>query len=304
MDILLLLKTIVMGIVEGLTEFLPISSTGHLIVADALLNFSASIGGERTAKTFEIFIQLGAILAVVVYFARDLATLLRRALREDAARRVLVNVAIAFVPAAAIGFLAKDFIKSVLFSTPTVGVALILGGIVMLWTEDRERRINRHAINNFEKNAIAQQVVIAKLGALLVGSSGNLELMTTRQALTVGIAQVVALVPGMSRSAWTLIGGLLAGLDRSTALRFSFYLSIPTLGVATVYDFLKNRDAISATALRMFVIGAAVAFVVALVVVRFFLSYVSQRNLKPFAWYRIGAGVVLLALVAAGVVKL
>lgn len=302
MDILLIIKTVIMGVVEGLTEFLPVSSTGHLIVADAFLNYSASIGGKETAATFEIFIQLGAILAVVVYFARDLATLLRRALHEDAARRVLVNVAIAFVPAAAIGFLAKDFIKEVLFSTPTVGVALILGGIVMLWTEDRERRINRYAINNFEKNASAQQVLIAKLGAALVGSNRNLELMTTRQALTVGIAQVVALVPGMSRSAWTLIGGLFAGLDRSTALRFSFYLSIPTLGIATVYDFIKSRDAISGAALPMFGLGAAVAFVVALIVVRFFLSYVSRRNLKPFGWYRIVAGVLLLAATAAGVV--
>ena len=180
MDILLIIKTVIMGIVEGLTEFLPVSSTGHLIVADALMNYSAGIGGKETAATFEIFIQLGAILAVVVYFARDLAALLRRALHEDAARRVLVNVAIAFVPAAAIGFLAKDFIKGVLFSTPTVGVALIFGGVIMLWVEGRDHR----------------------------SETIDVEQMSFRQALAVGVAQVAALIPGMSRSASTLIGGL------------------------------------------------------------------------------------------------
>jgi undecaprenyl-diphosphatase len=272
MDLLLLLKTIVMGIVEGLTEFLPVSSTGHLIAADALLNFSASIGGKDVAATFEIFIQLGAILAVVVFFVRDLADLLRRAVREPAARQVLVNVAAAFVPAAAIGFLAKDFIKGVLFGTPTVGVALIFGGIVMLWVEGRDHR----------------------------GDTTDVERMSLRQALTIGAAQILALVPGMSRSATTLIGGLFAGLDRPTALRFSFYLSIPTLGIATIYDFIKSRDVISSAALPMFGVGAAVAFVVALVVVKFFLAWVSRRDLKPFGWYRIVAGLALLAATAAG----
>lgn len=273
MDILLLIKTVVMGIVEGLTEFLPVSSTGHLIATDALLDFSTSIGGKEAAATFEIFIQLGAILAVVVYFARDLTSLLRRALREDAARSVLVNVAAAFVPAAAIGFLAKDFIKDALFGTSTVGVALIVGGVVMLWVEGRDHR----------------------------GTTTDVERMSFRQAVLVGMAQILALVPGMSRSATTLIGGLFAGLDRPTALRFSFYLSIPTLGIATVYDFLKSRDAIPGEALPMFGLGALVAFFVALVVVKFFLSWVSQRDLKPFGWYRIVAGAALLAAVAAGV---
>jgi undecaprenyl-diphosphatase len=272
MDLLLLLKTIVMGIVEGLTEFLPVSSTGHLIAADALLNFSASIGGKDVAATFEIFIQLGAILAVVVFFVRDLSDLLRRAVREPAARQVLVNVAAAFVPAAAIGFLATDFIKGVLFGTPTVGVALIFGGIVMLWVEGRDHR----------------------------GDTTDVERMSLRQALTIGAAQILALVPGMSRSATTLIGGLFAGLDRPTALRFSFYLSIPTLGIATIYDFIKSRDVISSAALPMFGVGAVVAFVVALVVVKFFLAWVSRRDLKPFGWYRIAAGLALLAATAAG----
>jgi len=274
MDILLFIKTVVMGIVEGLTEFLPVSSTGHLIVADVLMNYSGSIVGKEAAATFGIFIQLGATLAVVLYFVRDLSALLRRALHEDAARRVLLNLAVAFVPAAAIGFLAGDFIKDVLFSTSTVALALILGGLVMLWVEGRDHR----------------------------SDTTDVERMSLRQALLVGLAQVAALIPGVSRSASTLIGGLFAGLDRSTALRFSFYLSIPTLGIATVYDFIKSRDAISAAALPYFVLGAAVAFVVALLVVRFFLFYVSRRDLKPFGWYRIIAGALLLAATATGLI--
>lgn len=274
MDILLFIKTVVMGIVEGLTEFLPVSSTGHLIVADVLMNYSGSIGGKEAAATFGIFIQLGATLAVVLYFVRDLSALLRRALHEDAARRVLLNLAVAFVPAAAIGFLAGDFIKDVLFSTSTVALALMLGGLVMLWVEGRDHR----------------------------SDTTDVERMSLRQALLVGLAQVAALIPGVSRSASTLIGGLFAGLDRSTALRFSFYLSIPTLGIATIYDFIKSRDAISAAALPYFALGAAVAFVVALLVVRFFLSYVSRRDLKPFGWYRIIAGALLLAATATGLI--
>lgn len=273
MDALItLLKTIIMGIVEGLTEFLPVSSTGHLIVADALMSFAASIGGEHAAETFEIFIQLGAILAVVVYFARDLISLLRRAVSEPGARALLLNVMVAFVPAAAVGFLFSDAIKDVLFSTRTVAIALVVGGVVMLLVESRQHR----------------------------ASTTALESISLKQALAVGIAQIAALLPGMSRSASTLVGGLLAGMDRSTALRFSFYLSIPTLGIATIYDFLKNLDAISGDALPYFGVGLAVAFVVALIVVKFFLAYVSQRNLKPFAWYRIVAGILLFALTAAG----
>jgi undecaprenyl-diphosphatase len=267
-----LLKTVIMGIVEGLTEFLPVSSTGHLIVTDAFIGFAASIGGEHAAVTFEIFIQLGAILAVVVYFARDLISLLRRAVSEAPARALLLNVAIAFVPAAAVGFLFSDVIKDALFSTRAVAIALVVGGVVMLLVESRQQR----------------------------ATTSTLESVSIRQALTIGIVQTVALFPGMSRSASTLVGGLLAGLDRSTALRFSFYLSIPTLGIATIYDFLKNLDGISGEALPYFGIGLGVSFVVALIVVKFFLGYVSRRDLKPFAWYRIVAGIVLLVLTAAG----
>jgi undecaprenyl-diphosphatase len=274
MDLLLLLKVIIMGIVEGLTEFLPVSSTGHLIVSDALLGFSKDVGGKEVADTFEIFIQLGAILAVAVYFARDLISLLRRALAENSARRLLLNIGLAFVPAAAIGFLFSKQIKAYLFSPVTVAIMLIVGGVIMWLVESRTHR----------------------------AATRELEAVSPLQALAIGGAQIAALLPGMSRSASTLVGGLFAGLDRPTALRFSFYLSIPTLGIASIYDFVKNRDQITTDLLPAFGIGLVVAFFVALLVVKFLLAYVSQHDLKSFAIYRIVAGALLLGLVFTGVI--
>lgn len=268
MDLLLLLKAAVMGVVEGLTEFLPVSSTGHLILFGKLLDFPANI-----EATFEIFIQLGAILAVVAYFARDLAALLGQARRGDPpARRLLVAVAIAFVPAAAAGYVLSDLIKERLFNPVTVGAALVLGGVAMLgverWFQARQPRVD----------------ALARVG--------------WGEAVKIGLAQIVALFPGMSRSAWTIMGGMLAGLDRPTALRFSFYLSIPTMIVATTYDLLKSMRSIRADQLPAFAVGLVVSFLVALVVVKFFLGYVAKHDLKPFAYYRIAAGLVIVAVFA------
>lgn len=267
MDLSLLLKALIMGIVEGLTEFLPISSTGHLIITGKLIRFP-----ENIAATFEIFIQLGAILAVVVFFARDLIGVLKRAAHDPSARQLLLNIAIAFVPAAIVGVLFNRFIKANLFNPTTVALALIVGGVIMLIVEWRPRRPVTRAV----------------------------EATRPVQALTVGVAQIVSLWPGFSRSASTIIGGLLAGMDRPTALRFSFYLSIPTMLAATLFDFVRNLDAIHPDELSAFAVGLLSAFVVALVVIKFFLGYVARHDLKPFAWYRIAAGVVLLGLVAAG----
>ena len=263
----MLFKALTMGIVEGLTEFLPISSTGHLIVTGRLIGFP-----EAIAATFEIFIQLGAILAVVVYFARDLFGTLQRATHDQRARRLLVNIAIAFVPAALVGVLLSRSIKDALFNPVTVALALIVGGVIMLIVEWRPR-----------------QVITC-----------DVEGAGWRQALTVGIAQIVSLWPGFSRSASTIIGGLLAGMDRPTALRFSFYLSIPTMMAATVFDFARSFDQIHPSELPAFAVGLFSAFVVALIVIKFFLGYVARHDLRPFAWYRIVAGIVLLGLVAAG----
>lgn len=276
MDFLLLFKAVVMGIVEGVTEFLPISSTGHLIVASRALQFPANI-----ESTFVIFIQLGAILAVIVYFGRDLFTLLRQAwpanLSVDSAeqhwaRRLVLGVAIAFVPGATIGFLFGDLIDAYLFQPLTVGIALVAGAVIILLVERRPRPPATRA----------------------------LEQVTLSQALWVGIAQVASLFPGMSRSAATIVGGLLAGLDRPTALRFSFYLSIPTMVIATTYALLRNLSNIQTDQIAGFGVGLVVSFIVALLVVHWFLRFVSRHTLKPFAWYRLGAGVVIIALSLAG----
>ncbi len=275
MDFLLLFKAVVMGIVEGVTEFLPISSTGHLIVAGRLLQFPANI-----ESTFEIFIQLGAILAVIVYFGRDLLTLLRRALPGNLeagngthqAQRLVLGVAIAFVPAGLIGFWFNDWIDAHLFQPLTVGIALVAGAIIILLVESRARLPKTRAI----------------------------EQVTLGQALLIGIAQVASLFPGMSRSAATIVGGLLAGLDRPTALRFSFYLSIPTMVIATTYALLKNLSSIQSDQIAAFGIGLVVSFIVALMVVHWFLGFVSRHTLKPFAWYRLGAGFIIIALALAG----
>lgn len=267
MDFSLLLKALIMGIVEGLTEFLPISSTGHLIITGKLIRFP-----EDIAATFEIFIQLGAILAVVVFFARDLIGVLKGAAHDRSAQRLLLNIAIAFIPAAIVGVLLSRFIKANLFNPVTVALALIFGGVIMLIVEWRPRRPVTQAV----------------------------EATRPVQALIVGMAQIVSLWPGFSRSASTIIGGLLVGMDRPTALCFSFYLSIPTMLAATLFDFVRNLDGIHPDELPAFAVGLISAFVVALVVIKFFLSYVAQHDLKPFAWYRIAAGVVLLSLVATG----
>jgi len=264
MNIYLLLEALIMGVVEGLTEFLPISSTGHLIVAGRLLRFP-----EEIAATFEIFIQLGAILAVVVYFARDL---LREVRAAPAARGLLLNLAVAFLPAALVGIALGDLIKAYLFNPVTVAFALIGGGVIMLIIEQRPRR------------PAVREVLAARWP----------------HALVVGLAQIASLWPGFSRSASTIIGGMLAGMDRPTALRFSFYLSIPTMVAATVFDFLRSLDEIHAEALPAFFIGTACAFLVALAVIKFLLGYVARHDFKPFGWYRIAAGLGLLGLAAIG----
>ena len=266
----LLLKTIVMGIVEGLTEFLPISSTGHLIIVGGVLQFDASIGSKALADTFEVFIQLGAIIAVMLYFARDLLSLVKRAPSDKSAQRLLIAVAVAFVPAAIIGVLLNNLIDKYLFSPFTVGIALVVGGIIMLlverWVQTRKQPIT------------------------------SLERVDLKQGLGIGIAQVASLFPGMSRSASTIVGGLLMGLDRSTALRFSFYLSIPTMVAATLYKLVKEISTIHGSAVPAFALGTVVSFAVAIVIIKWFLGYVAKHDLRPFAWYRLALGALMIAL--------
>ena len=262
----LILKAILMGIIEGLTEFLPVSSTGHLIIAGQVLGIP-----EATAATFEIFIQLGAIVAVGVYFFKDLLSLLQRARNDPGARRLLIGIAIAFVPAALIGFVFRKQIKAILFGPFPVALAMVIGGIIMLVAE---RWFKTHAATVRE-----------------------IENVSLKQAAAIGIAQIGALFPGMSRSMTTIVGGMVAGLDRPTALRFSFYLSIPTLVIASVYELASSLKDIPGGQIPAFAVGLGVSFAVALVVIRFFLRYVARHDLVPFAWYRIVVGLVLLAVV-------
>lgn len=263
MDLLLLLKAIVLGIVEGLTEFLPVSSTGHLIIVADLLEFT----GER-AKTFEIFIQLGAILGVAWHYRTKLIDLVLRAARPPE-RRFLTNLFLAFLPAAVLGLVAHKYIKAYLFNPVSVACALVVGGFVILWIE------------RWHKYHPARVHALDELRPI--------------DALKVGIAQTFALFPGVSRAGATIMGGLLTGLSRTTATEFSFFLAMPTMLAATLYDLYKNLHVLDAADAVLFAVGFLTAFLTALIVVKTFLKYVARHTFRPFAWYRIGFGLVVLA---------
>ncbi len=255
-------RVVVLGIVEGITEFLPISSTGHLILASDLLAFEGSLGG-----TFEIFIQLGAVLAVVWYYRHDLWQQAQRVPQDRAVQRLWLNLAIAFVPAAGLGFLLHDWIKERLFNPPVVASALMVGGLILLLIERRERSTSAASIYD----------------------------VTPKQALGIGLAQTLALIPGASRSASSIIGGLLMGLDRPTAAAFSFYLAIPTLGLATLFDLVTNLDQLSTGDAFNLLVGTVVSFIVALLVINWLLRYIAHHDFKIFGWYRVALGIVVLA---------
>lgn len=261
------LAAFLLGILEGATEFLPVSSTGHLILAGDLLGFT----GDR-AKAFEIFIQLGAILAIVWVYRQIFLDLVTNSLKEPRAARLTRNLAIAFLPAAIVGLLTHDWIKRVLFSPPVVAWALVVGGILILlieWWQPADR------IDDVD------------------GMSGRL-------ALGVGLAQVLSLVPGTSRAGATIMGGFAMGMSRAAATLFSFYLAVPVMLAATGYDLLKSRAALTATDVPVFAIGFVVAFISALIVVRMFLRFISHHTFRVFAWYRIAFGLVLLVLLWTG----
>lgn len=256
------IKAVILGIIEGITEFLPISSTGHLIVASDLLNFAGSLGG-----TFEIFIQLGAILAVIWFYRQDLWQQVRATPRDRQVQRLWLNLFIAFVPAAAVGFFLHDWIKKALFNPLVVAAAMIVGGVVLIVVD--RRSYSARTTSLYE--------------------------VTPRQALAVGAAQILALIPGTSRSATSIIGGLLGGMNRQTATAFSFYLAIPTLGTATLFDLATNVSSVSGQEALLLAIGMAAAFVSALLAVGWLLRYVARHNFVVFGAYRIVAGLVVLA---------
>jgi len=260
-DLMLLGKAAIMGVVEGLTEFLPVSSTGHLILAGALLKFN-----DERGKLFEIVIQSAAILAVVWEFRARIAGVLG-GLRTDAkARRLLLNVGVAFLPLAVLGLLFGKFLKSHLFNAPTVATTFILGAFVILWAERRQHRVRVFSVDD----------------------------MSGLDALKVGLAQCFALIPGTSRSGATIIGGMLFGLSRQAATEFTFFLAIPTLAIAGAYSLYKERALLSADDLGMWTVGMVTSFISAFFCVRWLLRYISTHSFVIFAWYRIAFGLVVL----------
>jgi undecaprenyl-diphosphatase len=264
---------LILGIVEGLTEFLPVSSTGHLIVAGSFLGYT----GER-AKVFEIVIQAGAILAVCWEFRARLIGAVAGLRSDRVAQRFVVNLILAFIPAAVLGLLFAKAIKRHLFAPLPVALAFIVGALVILWVERRMR--------------IAPSRV----------RIDDVDDMRWPDALKIGIAQAFALIPGTSRSGATIIGGMLFGLSRPAATRFSFFLAIPTLLAACAYDFLRNRALFSVQDLQGLAIGFVAAFAAAFLCVRWLIRYVSRHDFVPFAWYRIAFGLLILVTAWMGLV--
>jgi len=262
MDLWTAAQALILGVVEGLTEFLPISSTGHQIIVADLLNF----GGER-AMAFNIIIQLGAILAVVWEFRRKILDVVIGLPTQRNAQRFTINLLIAFLPAVVLGVIFADLIHKYLFNPITVATALVVGGVIMLWAERRQHEIHANTVDE----------------------------INWKDALKVGFAQCLAMIPGTSRSGSTIIGGLLFGLSRKTATEFSFFLAMPTMVGAAVYSGYKYRSLFQPDDLPVFAIGFITSFIFAMIAVRGLLKFIASHSYAAFAWYRIAFGLVILA---------
>jgi undecaprenyl-diphosphatase len=269
-----LLKVIILGIVEGITEFLPISSTGHLIIAAVFLDLPSSLAG-----TFEIAIQLGAVLAVLVYYSRSLFQQIRAIPHEQSVQRWWFAIVLASIPAALLGFTLGDFIQERLFSPTVVAMALIVGGVMFLMVE-------RYATPPEEQD---------------LSEGTMMPPITLKQGFLIGVWQVLALIPGMSRSGMSIIGGMLLGLPRSVATAFSFYLAIPVLGGATLYTFLRSLNILSTDDISLILVGMFVSGVVAWVSIGWLLRYVARNSFVAFGYYRIVVGILILLIVGIGV---
>jgi undecaprenyl-diphosphatase len=264
MDLVLFLKTVAMGLVEGATEFLPVSSTGHLIIARDWLNFLSD--RKEVGDTFEVVIQLGAILAVVWLYRAKIWDVVRRIGRDEPANRLTMNLVLAFLPAAVIGFAAHHWIKEHLFNPRNVAIALVVGGIAILVIEAWHRRVTTETVDDIRP----------------------------RTALGVGCCQVLSLIPGTSRSAATILGGVSLGLSRVAATEFSFFLAIPVMFAASGLDLVKSREFLSVSDLPIFAVGFVVSFISALVVIKALIRFVQSHTFRSFAWYRIAFGLLLL----------
>ena len=262
MDIWTSMQALILGIVEGLTEFLPISSTGHQIIVADLIGF----GGER-ALAFNIIIQLGAILAVVWEYRRKILEVVMGLSSERSAQRFTLNLVVAVLPAVVLGVAFADLIHHYLFNPITVAAALVVGGVIMLWAERRQHRVHAESVDD----------------------------MSWKDALKIGFAQCLAMIPGTSRSGATIIGGLLFGLSRKAATEFSFFLAMPTMVAAAVYSGYKYRDLFLPGDLPVFAIGFVTSFLFAMIAVRALLRFIARHSYAAFAWYRIGFGLLILA---------
>jgi undecaprenyl-diphosphatase len=280
MDTLLLLKAIIMGIVEGLTEFLPISSTGHLILAGSLLDFTSPAFPKEKADVFEIVIQAGAIFAVCWEYRARIIAVISGLFTERKAQRLVINLIVAFLPAAILGVLFSKAIKAHLFSAVPVATAFIVGGLIILWVEKRHARRGNREYARVE----------------------TVDDMSVVDAFKVGCAQMFALIPGTSRSGATIIGGMMFGLSRKAATEFSFFLAIPTLFGATIYSLYKARALLESSDLPLFTVGTVAAFLSAFLCVRWLLRYISNHDFTMFAWYRIAFGIVILVTAYYGLV--
>ncbi len=269
MDLWVAIQALILGVVEGITEFLPVSSTGHQIIVADLIGF----GGER-ALAFNIIIQLGAILAVIWEYRRKIIDVVVGLPKERQAQKFTVNLLIAFMPAVVLGVAFADLIHEYLFNPITVAAALVIGGIVMLWAERRDHAIRAETVDD----------------------------MTWTLALKVGFAQCLALVPGTSRSGSTIIGGLLFGLSRKAATEFSFFLAMPTMVGAAVFSGYKYRDLFQPGDFAVFAIGFVTSFIFAMLAVRALLKFIGNHSYAAFAWYRIGFGLLILATWQLGMI--
>ncbi|WP_047390983.1 undecaprenyl-diphosphate phosphatase [Chitinibacter sp. ZOR0017] len=271
MDPILLFHSLIMGLVEGITEFLPISSTGHLILTGDLLNFLT----KEKRDVYEIFIQLGAMLAVVWEYRRKIGSSIASAGQPGPGRTLLLGVIVAFIPAAILGKLFSEQIKAVLFNPVAVSVAFIVGGFIILWAEKRQHTVRVETVDE----------------------------LTLKDAIKVGFCQCLALIPGTSRSGATIIGGMFLGLSRKAATEFSFFLGIPTLGAASLYSLYKHRHVLDSADIAVFAVGFISSFIFAFIAIRALIRFVSTHTFVVFAWYRIVFGLIVLATWHFGLVN-
>ena len=277
MDLLVFFKAALIGIVEGLTEFLPISSTGHLILAGSLLDFAHNIGADK-AKVFDIAIQTGAIFAVILVYLQRIKDTIGGLTSNPVSQRFALNVIIGFLPAVVMGLAFGKAIKAHLFTPVVVATTFIVGGFIILWAERMAKNVQRYRVETIDD-------------------------MSALDALKVGLVQCLALVPGTSRSGATIIGGMMLGLSRQAATEFSFFLAIPTLIGAGAYSLVKEQALLSMADLPMFGVGLVVSFISAYACVRWLLRYIASHSFVPFAWYRIAFGIVVLVTAWTGLVK-